>query len=68
MKTKELNFINNLANDRIREKEAILYNNKLILDYMNKNNINMIGNTTKDELIQQIKKLEEYIKVAKGGK
>ena len=64
MKSKEITFINELANDRIKEKQAILNNEKMIYDYMIKNNIQKFGDSTLEDIKKHIEKLEKYIEIA----
>jgi len=64
MKSKEVKFINELANDRIKEKQSMLNNDKMIYNYMIKNNIEIFCGRTLEEIEKHIAKLEEYIEIA----
>lgn len=61
---KERNPYENMANDRIKEKENILYNDKVILEEMKKRGLNEINGTTQKDLENRIQKNEEYLKIA----
>lgn len=65
MKAKDLKFLEGMANDRIKEKENTLKNDKAILEYMQKNNIEEIQGFTQDILKYRIEKAEEYLAIAR---
>lgn len=65
---KEKNPIQDMANDRIKEKENTLANDKAMLEGMKRNGINEIQGWTQKDFEDRIKKNEEYLKVAKDNK
>lgn len=64
---KENNPIQSMANDRIKEKENTLNNDKILLDGMKKRGMKEIDGTTQEDLERRIKKNEDYLKVSKNG-
>ena len=65
MRAKELDFFNKLAQDRIKEKESIIKNNNMIIDYMQKNNIDNFAGDTISDLLKRNEVLQNYIDTAK---
>ena len=63
---RENNPIQSMANDRIKEKENTLNNDKILLDGMKKRGMKEIDGTTQEDLERRIKKNEDYLKVSKG--
>ena len=64
---RENNPIQSMANDRIKEKENTLNNDKILLDGMKKRGMKEIDGTTQEDLERRIKKNEDYLKVSKNG-
>ena len=60
----KLKIYDEITLDRIREKEEIIRNNNIIIDYMLKNNIEFFGSDTIEDIQDRNKKLQEYIDVA----
>ena len=54
-----------ITQDRIKEKEEIIKNNNIIIDYMTKNNIEFFGGDTIKDIQERNRKLQEYINVAR---
>ena len=54
-----------MAEQRVHDKEQTLYNDKVILDYMNKEGISEINGTSKEDLEKQISDKEKYIETAR---
>lgn len=63
MKAKEISLYNEITKDRIKEKQEIIKNNNIIIDYMIKNNINYFGNDSIKDIQNRNKKLQEYIDI-----
>lgn len=61
------NPIEKMANDRIKEKENTLNNDKILLDGMKKKGLNEINGTTQKDLENRIKKNENYLKTANNS-
>lgn len=61
---KEGNPIENMANKRIKEKNNTLNNDKIMLDYMKKKNIEEIQGMTQKDFENRISKNEKYLKTA----
>ena len=64
---KEGNPIKDLADERIKEKENTLINDKAMLSEMQKRGIDEIQGWKKEDFENRIKKNEEYLKNAKGS-
>ena len=64
MKVKEISIYNKITQDRIKEKQEIIKNNNIIIDYMIKNNIEFFGNDTIKDIQNRNKKLQDYINIA----
>ena len=65
IKIKQGDPIEEMAKDRIKEKENTLNNDKILLDGMKKRGLEEINGTTQKDLENRIKKNEEYLKQAK---
>lgn len=64
MKVKEIDFFQDLANERVEEKRQTLINNQILIDYMKKNKLKEINYTSLEQLEEENKRLIEYIKTA----
>lgn len=65
VKIKQGNPIENMANDRIKEKENTLANDKAMLEAMKRKGLNEVNGWKKEDFENRIKKNEEYLKQAK---
>lgn len=65
---KEGNPIKDLADDRTKEKENTLANDKAMLEAMQRKGINEVNGWKKEDFENRIKKNEEYLKNTKGSK
>ena len=63
MKAKDLEFIENLALDRVAEKLSLYKNNKIILDLKEQSNY-ILDNVDYDLLELKNKKYKDYIMIA----
>lgn len=61
---KEGNPIKGMVNERIKEKNNTLNNDKIMLDYMKKKNIKEIQGMSQKDFENRINKNEEYLKTA----
>ena len=61
----ELKIYDKITQDRIKEKEEIIRNNNIIIDYMIKNNVEFFGGDTIQDIQKRNKKLQEYINIAR---
>lgn len=66
LQTKARNVIEGMANDRIKEKENTLANDKAMLEGMKRKGINEVQGFTQKDFENRINKNEEYLKIAKG--
>jgi len=64
MNRKEISMYSEITKDRIKEKQEIIRNNNIIIDYMIKNKIEFFGSDTIKDLQERNQKLQEYINVA----
>lgn len=64
---KEINPIQKMANDRIKEKEDTLKNDRAMLEGMRRNGIEEVQGWTQKDFENRIQRNEEYLKVAKSG-
>lgn len=55
-----------MAEQRVHDKEQTLYNDKVVLDYMNKEGMSEINGMSKEDLEKQIADKEKYIETARS--
>ena len=55
-----------IAEQRVHDKEQTLYNDKVVLDYMNKEGMSEINGMSKEDLEKQIADKEKYIETARS--
>ena len=60
--------LQDMANDRIKEKQNTLANDKAMLEGMKRNGINEVQGWTQKDFENRIKKNEDYLDVAKSNK
>ena len=65
-KKKSTNPIEQMADDRIKEKEETLRNDEYIVKMMKEKGMNDFGGMSLDELEERIAKNKEYLKTAKS--
>lgn len=68
VKVKEGTPLQSMADQRVHEIEETLYNDKSMLRYAKSKKLNGVGGMTTQELENQIKQKEKYIRIAKGDK
>ena len=66
MQARKIDFFESMANDRIKEKIERLKNEKIILNYMIKNNINEFCGASQEEIKEKIERLKDYIRTAQA--